>query len=79
MGEGQKEKERERIPRRLRTASTESNVGLEPTKPQDFDLSQNQESDAQLTEPPMHPQQVPICKQRLQTQIPTVAVQECMG
>ena len=39
VGEGQREMERERIPNRLRTASTEPNAGLETVKQQDYDLS----------------------------------------
>ena len=31
MGEGQSERERERIPSRLHTGSTEPDMGLEPT------------------------------------------------
>ena len=38
--------EREGIPSRLRTARAEFDEGLELTKPQDHDLSQNQESNA---------------------------------
>ena len=45
-GEGQREKEGERIPSRLHAVSAEPDVGLEPMKPQDHDLSRNQESDA---------------------------------
>ena len=39
----------ERIPSRLHATSPEPVAGLNPTKPRDRDLSQNQESDA-LTE-----------------------------
>ena len=39
VGEGQRERRRERIPSSLHTASTEPDVGLEPMKPQDHDLS----------------------------------------
>ena len=53
--EGGRERWRERIPSRLCTASTGPDAGLEPRKLRDRDLSQNQESGAQLTEPPRHP------------------------
>ena len=44
--EGQRERERERIPIRLHAVSTEPNEGLELKKPGDHDLSRNQESEA---------------------------------
>ena len=44
--EGRRERERDRIPSRLHAVSTEPDAGFEPTKPQDHDLSRNQESDA---------------------------------
>ena len=50
-----RERERERTPSRLCAVSTEPDGRLEPTKPWDHALSQNQESDAQPTEPPRHP------------------------
>ena len=56
-GEGQRERERERerIPSRFHTVSSEADVGLDPVNWShelwDHDLSWNQESHAQLTEP----------------------------
>ena len=45
---------RQRIPGRLRAISTELDVGLDlRNRAQDHDLSGNQESDAELTEPLM--------------------------
>ena len=52
MGEGQREKGKERIPNS--TPSVEPDAGLNPTT-LGYDLSQNQELDAQPTEPPRHP------------------------
>ena len=43
-GEAERERGRERIPSRIRAASTEPDMGLEPTKPRGHDMSQNQES-----------------------------------
>ena len=47
-----RERRRERIPSRLYAVSAEPDVGLEPTKSWDRDLSRNQELDAQPTESP---------------------------
>ena len=44
-GAERQEREVERMPSRLRTASTEPKVGRELTEPGDHVLSQNQESD----------------------------------
>ena len=44
--EGQRERERERIPNMFCSVSTEPDVGLELTKPRDHDLSQDRELDA---------------------------------
>ena len=48
----ERERERQRIPHRLHSVSAEPDTGLEPMKPWDRDLSYNQESDAQPTDPP---------------------------
>ena len=45
MGEGQREKEREKILSRLHTVSTEPDVGLKLMKPKDHDQNRNQEMD----------------------------------
>ena len=44
--EGQRERERERIPSRLRAAGIEPNSGFKLMKPRDHDVTQNQELDA---------------------------------
>ena len=62
--ETERETERERIPSRLCTISTEPNVELESTGPRDHNLSQNQEPDAQPTEPSRHPQSKILKDQR---------------
>ena len=49
VGEGQREKILSQLP-----AQCEPDAGS-ISQPQDHDLSQNQESDIQLTEPPRHP------------------------
>ena len=46
---------RERIPSRYSTVSTELDPGLDPMNREIMTLSRNQESDAQLTEPPRCP------------------------
>ena len=43
---GAEREEREKISSRLPTASSEPDAGLEPMKPRDHDLCQNQELDA---------------------------------
>ena len=57
-GGAEKEGQRERFPSRLCAASAEPDVGLEPMKPQDHDLSRNQELDAKRTQSPWRPLQV---------------------
>ena len=49
------ERGRERIPSRLPAVSAESNAGLDLMNSRDHDLSQNQKSNAQPTEPPRPP------------------------
>ena len=44
MEEGQREREREKIPSELHAASAEPDAGLELKKPWDHDLNQNLES-----------------------------------
>ena len=39
VGEGQRNRERERIPSRLHAANAEPDMGLEPMKSRDHDLS----------------------------------------
>ena len=52
-----RERERERSPSRLHAVSAEPHMRLNPTNHERVrhDLSQNQDSDAQLTEPPRWP------------------------
>ena len=52
---GGRERGKERIPSGLCALSAEPNRGLELLQPRDHDLSPNQESDAQPTEPPGAP------------------------
>ena len=55
VGEGQ----RERIPSKLHTINTKPNMGLDPMNREDHDLSQNQESDLNQTEPSRRPKKKP--------------------
>ena len=48
--------ERERNPSRLRSASTEPEMGLKLMNRGEHNLSRNQESEAQLTEQPRYPE-----------------------
>ena len=48
------ERERKKIPNRLHTECVEPNAGFDLMTLR-YDLSQNQELDTQLTEPPRHP------------------------
>ena len=64
MSRGGGEEERERIPSRLCTVSVEPEVGVDPT-PWNHDLSANEESDAQPTEPPRCPYDLDFSERRM--------------
>ena len=57
---GEAEREEERIPSRLCTASAEPDVELELLNLWDHDLSRMQEPDTQPTEPPRRPHWLPF-------------------